>query len=252
MQNFKASICLLCFFAISSLHAQQATPQKVLFVGNSYTYFWNLPQVVAAFATDQNIPLSTQQSTAGGSNLGHHWRGERQLHSIDLIKEGDFDALILQDHSLRSIEAPDSLIYFGNRFSELARKSGTEKIYVYMTWSRVWDPYMQKEITAGYQRLAKAIDAQIVPVGPAWQRARALRPGFPLYDDDGSHPSALGTYLSACVFYGVLTGESPVGLPNRLVSKDEKGEKLYLSIQSAENAQFCQKVAAEIIAQMKQ
>ena len=106
---------------------------------------------------------------------------------------------------------------------------------------------MQKGITEGYLAFAKKVNAQIVPVGLAWERARQLRPNFPLYDPDGSHPSPLGTYLTACVFYGVLTGQTPVGLPNRLLSKDQFGEKLYLTIQSAEDALFCQKVADEII-----
>ncbi len=77
--------------------------------------------------------------------------------------------------------------------------------------------------------------------------ARQLRPGFPLYEEDRSHPSALGTYLTACVFYGIFTNQSPVGLPQRLTAFDKDGEKIYLTIQSKENALFCQKVAEEII-----
>lgn len=33
-----------------------------------------------------------------------------------------------------------------------------------------------------------------------------------LWQDDGSHPTVAGTYLAACVFYGVIFGESPRGL----------------------------------------
>lgn len=226
--------------------AQPAPPQRVLFVGNSYTYFWNLPQTVAEMAAEKEIKLVTRQSTTGGSNLGHHWRSERELMTVDMIKTGDYDAVVLQDHSMRAIAEPDSLLYYGNLLNELAQSSGAQA-YVYMTWSREWDPYMQEEITAQYTALAEKSDAQVVPVGLAWQRARELRPGLPLYDPDGSHPSPLGTYLTACVFFGALTGESPVGLPHRLITTDEHGEKLYLTIQSPQDASFCQKVAAEIL-----
>ncbi|MEO0877848.1 MAG: hypothetical protein AAFY48_24865, partial [Bacteroidota bacterium] len=51
----------------------------------------------------------------------------------------------------------------------------------------------------------------------------------------------------ACVVFGALTGESPVGLPHRIVSTDQDGEKLYLNIQSKEDALFCQKVAQEVL-----
>jgi len=227
----------------------QTPPKEVLFIGNSYTYFWNLPQTVQAMAEAKGIEMTTRQSTSGGVHWGHHWRGERKLNTRQLLQENNFEAVILQNHSKSTINRLDSMLHFGQLLNrEIKTKSG--QVFLYLTWAREWDPYMQKEITDGYYQLAKRINASIVPVGPAWDRARQLRPGFPLYDADGSHPSPLGTYLSACVFYGVLTGQSPVGLPNRLISEDKDGEKLYLTIQSSEDALFCQKVAEEIINQM--
>jgi hypothetical protein len=38
--------------------------------------------------------------------------------------------------------------------------------------------------------------------------------GGALYDKDGSHPTAAGTYLAACVFYGALWERTPEGLPS--------------------------------------
>jgi len=242
----------LLFISSCSVAQSQSTAidegQKVLFVGNSYTYFWNLPHVVQGFAEEMDMPITTYQSTAGGANLGQHWRGAKGLESKSIIENGDYDIVVIQDHSMRSIQAPDSLMYYGELFGDLIKSTGAQP-YVYMTWSRKWDPYMIETIQAEYTRLAERINARIVPVGLAWQRALEMRPDLPLYDDDGSHQSSLGTYLNACVFYGVITGKSPVGLPPRLISKDQHGEKLYLTIQSKENALFCQRVAAEIIRQ---
>ncbi len=239
-------LLLMIGLLVKGVMAQTAPPQRVLFVGNSYTYFWNLPQNVAAMAESTGDEISTRQSTAGGVNWGQHVRGEKDLKTLQIIKEGDFDIVILQNHSMSAIDRPDSLMHFGKLLNEQVKLQNA-KTYLYLTWAREWDPYMQKEITEKYKELSKAIDARIVPVGLAWQRALELRPGLPLFDEDKSHPSPLGTYLSACVFYGVLTGKSPVGLPERLISKDGDGEKLYLNIQSKENALFCQKVAQEII-----
>lgn len=233
-----------------SLFAQTDLPKKVLFVGNSYTYFWNLPQTVALMAENKNIDLTTRQSTAGGSTWGQHWRGEKQLNTLNIIEDGDFDIVIIQNHSMRSIEAPDSMMHYGKLLAEVIRKSGAQP-YLYMTWAREWNPLMQKTITEKYLELGKLIDAKVIPIGLAWQRARELRPDFPLYDEDGSHQSTLGTYLSACVFFGALANQSPVGLPHRLTTQDKNGEKLYISIQSKENALFCQLVAEEILAEMK-
>lgn len=250
MRVIKAiSLFFLILSSVANLFGQNTSPKKVLFIGNSYTYFWNLPQTVQAMAAEKEIDLTTRQSTSGGVHWGHHWRGERNLKTVSLIEEGDFDALVLQNHSMSALNRVDSMFHFAQLFNDLAGKKDAQ-IYLYMTWAREWDPYMQKTIKEQYTKLAEKIHAQIVPVGPAWERARQLRPGFPLYDEDSSHPSPLGTYLTACVFYGVLTGQTPVGLPQRLISTDTDGQKIYLTIQSTENALFCQKVAEEIINQL--
>lgn len=244
---FNLVLGLLLFLNLH-LFAQEAAPKKVLFVGNSYTYFWNLPQTVQAMAKEKKVDLTTRQSTSGGVHWGHHWRAERNLNTPSIIKEEDFDAIVLQNHSMSTFNRVDSMYHFGQRFSKLGKQKGAQ-IYLYLTWAREWNPLMQKTITEEYTKLATTLKAKIVPVGPAWALARQLRPNFQLYDDDGSHPSALGTYLSACVFYGVLTGQSPIGLPNRLTAVDKDGEKIYLTIQSKESATFCQEIAAEILKQ---
>ncbi len=251
MSNYKLSPFLLVLLLTSILlQAQDTKTQKVLFIGNSYTYFWNLPQNVAAMAESKNIDLQTRQSTAGGANLGQHWRGEKGLNTIEIIEEGNFDMVILQDHSMRAIDHPDSLLHYGKLLGNFAKKTGA-KPYVYMTWARTWNPYMQESITQKYTQLAEKINAQIVPVGLAWQRSKELRPDLDLYDADGSHPSTIGTYLTACVFFGILTNQSPVGLPHRLISTDKDGEKLYLNIQSTQDALFLQRVAEEVINEVR-
>lgn len=236
----------ISWMTFTSLYAQEVRPKSVLFIGNSYTYFWNLPQNVALMAEAAEVDLSTRQSTVGGINLGTHWRGERGLQSRQLIESGDFDAVVIQDLSTRPVDDPDSTLYYGQLFGELIRNSGA-KPYVYLTWAREYNPLMQEQLTETYSKLAQSIDAVVVPVGPTWQLARSLRPDLPLYDPDGSHPSSLGTYLTACVFYTVLTGNSPVGLPNRLITRDKDGEKLYINITSPEDAKFLQQVAEKSV-----
>ena len=59
--------------------------------------------------------------------------------------------------------------------------------------------------------ITRQIDAVVAPVGIAWQKAREEDSNISLYDADGSHPNLLGSYMAACVFYGILYNESPVG-----------------------------------------
>ncbi|OLQ15282.1 hypothetical protein AK812_SmicGene530 [Symbiodinium microadriaticum] len=230
---------------------RKADSEQIFFVGNSYTFFWNLPQTVQAMARIQNRSMEVQQSTASGASLEQHWKGEKGLQTVQRLRSDSFDCLVLQDHSLASLEAPKEMIEYGRLLAEEAQKRKA-KIFVFMTWAREFDPSMQAAVEAQYEALAKVTGAEVIPVGLAWQRARELRGGFPLYASDKSHPTPLGTYLSACVFYGVLTGRSPVGLASRLTTQDLAGEKIYLNIQSEEDARFCQEVAEETILSSRQ
>ncbi len=244
--NSKTFLIFLLGFFVIKAGSSQENPRSVLFVGNSYTYFWNLPQLVQAMARAGDLEMTTSRSTAGGAHFGHHVRGDRNLSTIEKIGEGNYDAVVLQNHSLSTFERPDSMMLFGRRLAEVAKEDGSE-IYLFMTWAREWNPYMLGTIEEKYKELGDQIGAIVVPVGVAWQRARELRPELQLYFSDGTHPSLLGSYLSACVFYAVLTGRSPVSLPNHLSTKDEYGEQMALAIINANDAHFCQKVAEEVV-----
>ena len=50
-----------------------------------------------------------------------------------------------------------------------------------------------------------------MPVGLVLERARLANPSMELYAADGKHPSKLGSYLAASVFFAALYGESPQG-----------------------------------------
>jgi len=242
---------LIFLLTLKFSYSQSAANERILFVGNSYTYFWNLPQQVSAMGVASDNRLKTRQSTSGGANLGHHWRGDLDLRTREIIKRGEYDAIIFQGHSMSTISFPDSLLHYADRLcSEIP--SDSIKRYVYMTWAREWNPIMQDTIAAGYEALAKKIDAEVIPVGLAWALARQYRPDIELYDTDGSHPSTLGSYLSACVIYGVLADRSPLGLPNRLMTTDRDGEVLYLNIQSKEDAEFCQRIVQSTLRKYEQ
>jgi hypothetical protein len=87
---YRAVLLLFSFLLLgSSMIAQSEGPQRILFVGNSYTYFWNLPQHVALMAQEGGVELHTQQSTAGGVNWGQHHPGrERTEHASDYSGRG--------------------------------------------------------------------------------------------------------------------------------------------------------------------
>ena len=234
---------IFCLFSLSgNVFSQQNDGSKrILFVGNSYTYQWNLPQQVAAMSRETGDDLYVRQSTAGGVTWGQHWRGEKGLTTREKIKSGNYDIVVLQNHSMRTIMAPDSMMIYGKLLAQEIRQSGAEPM-LYMTWARVWNPLMIDTIERGYQEVGQEINALVVPVGKMWQEVRLQRPELVLHQPDGSHQTPTGMYIAACAFYSALTGKTPIGLSPRNFMEDANGERVYLNIQSANDAQYLQEV----------
>lgn len=219
---------------------------RVLFVGNSYTYYNNLIQMVSLISDSLDTKLICTKSTVGGTNLGEHWREEKGLRSKSLVKNGRYDIVVLQDHSLRALEAPDSLLYYGNLFCEQILKRG-ERTFLYNTWAREKDPSKQSLINKCYQQLATTCGASLVPVGDCWQELLHRSPLSSLYQSDGSHPSNLGTFLIALSFVKSITGKLPASLPTVYNYFDKDGETFRIMQVSKEEITLCVEAVNSII-----
>lgn len=71
---------------------------RVLFIGNSLTYYNNLPRMLEQLAASSNVPrkLETRLVAFGGATLRSHWeRGQ----ALKAIREGGWDHVVLQEQS---------------------------------------------------------------------------------------------------------------------------------------------------------
>lgn len=197
--------------AATDRYVGPARPIRVLFIGNSYTYFHNMPTMIGqlAVAAGDARPLVFEMVTGGGESLEGHWnKGDAPAR----IQEARWDFVVLQEQSLRPVEDPARMLEFVRRFDAEIRKAGARTV-LYLTWARRHTPEAQIDYNKAYLDAARDVAAAVAPVGMAWDRARRENPTWPLFEDDNSHPRPLGSYLAACVFYATLYGGSPVGLP---------------------------------------
>ena len=229
------------FILITFISAQE----KILFLGNSFTFYWNLPSLVESMAKEKGILLDIYQSTAGGATLKDHWEGKRGLQSMKVLKEHDFSTIILQDHStsplLKTVESRE---YF-NRFIKLINKKNSEVI-LYGTWTYPANPLIGKSFIGAdpiqhvLRPIADQTNSRMAPVGTAFRLFQEKHPEISVFTSDNKHPSAVGTYLAACVFFKMLTGQSPTGLERRYERKDEYGKKIFLGMVEKGVALKCQ------------
>ena len=182
------------------------SPLRVLFVGNSYTYFNDLPAMLRtlAGAGRDSIVVHVASVTEGGASLRTHWNDR----TIARIRERAWDYVVLQEQSLTPIERRPQFVDYGRRFAAEIRSAGAQ-VVLYLTWAREQRPADQALLDSAYLGLAEETGALVVPVGAAWQELRNVR-GLPsLFDEDGSHPSPFGSFVAATVFHRVLFGALP-------------------------------------------
>jgi len=235
------------FLSLLLVSAQQKE-LKVLFVGNSYTYGYNLPHVVSIISAETSTKLNTWKSTIGGATLKQHWTGSRQLDTRNMIAEGDFDVVVLQDFSMAAMNSPDTSLRYMQLFCEYIHSHGAIP-YLFNTWAREKVPQFQDEINVLYSKAAEKYDAIRVPVGPAWELAMDLRPSVDLFTSDGSHPNELGCMLTASVFVRAISGELPEQVPTLYRIEDARGETVRLMNHNPEDAEFCRRIANEVLMQ---
>ena len=214
---------------------QNDQPLRVLFIGNSLTYYNNLPHLLEQLAASSDVPrkLQTRLIGFGGATLHNHWeRGE----ALKAIREGTWDYVVLQEQS--SLGAvymvngkrwitpdPEFFHQYARLFDEEIKHSGAKTVF-FLTWARKnGPPREQAALTYAYMKIAGELNANVAPVGVAWQEARTGESEISLYLEDGSHPSSSGTYLAACVFYSLFYGKSRVGLRARITGNpiDDRG-----------------------------
>jgi len=192
---------------------------RILFIGNSHTYANALPFVTGEIIRVRRGAEACEvwSVTAGGRNLSWHADEPGTLQTLRLHP---WDSIVLQQQT-HPFEGYDELAAACAKLLPHIERSGAE-VLLYLTWKTRSAPERdQAELNEAFARLAAERGWRVVPVGPAWARCRAGHPEIELYQPDESHASPAGSYLGACCFFKVLTGESPVGLPGRIEVRGE-------------------------------
>jgi hypothetical protein len=192
---------------------------RILFVGNSFTFYNDMPAMVHQLASaDSGAPqVFSVEYTAPSWSL----RKAAEDDELEaLIDSARWDVVVLQDRSAYLSYSREwwgqETLPFALDLRRDAAAAGAETM-VFMTWgyehgNGSGDSYdgMQARIADGYEELADLLSADVAPIGLAWAAAVRDRPDLDLWKRDGHHPTREGSYLAACVFYRELTGRDPL------------------------------------------
>ena len=220
----KVLCSLFAIFLFASASFAQNKKLNVLFLGNSYTYVNNLPQLIKDIAIANGDTLVFDSNCPGGQTFQGH---SVDATSISKINSQAWNHVVLQAQSQEPSFPPSqvssqTLPYAIRLDSVIQNNNACTKTVFYETWGRkngdasncsFYAPLctyigMQDRLKASYKLFADTTHAIMSPAGEAWRKSIALNPSLELYSSDQSHPSLEGSYLTACVFYEVLFGKS--------------------------------------------
>lgn len=201
-------------------------PTRVLFVGNSFTYYnggleTHFKQLV--LAANRELNFQSDRATKGGATL-------KILDELSWVHEnirtGRYDVVILQEDLPELKEhSVQPFFEFARKFDAEIRAAGGRTVF-FMAW-----PYerlnwiTQEQIASAHQKIGRELGAPVAPVGLAFRRSLARRPELAMLGRDKEHETLHGSYLAACVIYATIFDRSPVGLdyaPSGISEKDAR------------------------------
>jgi hypothetical protein len=217
---------------ISATGFSQVT--KVLYLGNSHTFWHDLPQITADLALANGDTMMFEVNAPGGCTLAHPSNGHLfNSLSLALIDSLEWDFVVLQEQSNFAI-----IDYYLNNYtfpgarvldSLIKQNYNCTRTIMQLIWAKKeggqqcinsycsidFDDYshMQDSLTSSYLRVKDSIRSILAPTGEAWRLSIENGDPIELFDSDGNHASYAGHYLTACVYYAIMYDKTPVGIP---------------------------------------
>ena len=199
---------------------------NILFIGNSYTYFSDLPALFFSLCAANGHDVRVDSVTCGGRRLYENLNEFLNDFNLDdeyskkiseLVEENEYDVLFLQEQSCLPILNPQMFLAGVVGLSTII---GAWRTVLYATWGRAdgsdtlahfgWTrESMTKGLYDAYCQAAEIARAEVSPVGLCFAALVESHPEIELYDPDKSHPSYAGTCVAALSHYKTVFGEMP-------------------------------------------
>ena len=165
---------------------------RILFIGNSHTYFNDMPDIVATMFREAQYDCEVTMIAHGG------WFLEQHVREPDVkfnILHGHYDYVVLQEHSHPF--GPEEKYFAAVRQLDQWIKEAGSKTVIYMTWAKKDEECNQERMTLAHEQIAEEIGALLAPVGKYWWSYMRSWPELEMYFRDGAHASRNGSAFAA-------------------------------------------------------
>lgn len=233
-------LLILCSFLTASAQ------ERVLFVGNSLTYFNDMPQLFAGIANDKGYRVEVDSYTVGGTGLAEMLAAGELIRRLD---EERWDYLVLQpgtgESSGGSISTDSTASVVRQLVEALHAVNPEAKVCLYEISNGVtpgdgsgdYDYYLytQQRILDTVTKIARLAGVPLAPAGECFREHYANHHDLMLHSVfNDIHPNLAGSYLVACAIFETLY-EVPVAPCG------------YYGELDAEQAEYLQQIADTVV-----
>ncbi len=174
---------------------------RILFLGNSFTYYHDLPKIVA-----EMLSCEVQSHTRGGARLAEQLNPATEMgeKTLTALKEEKWDYVVMQEQSFAPVESFGAFLQSIKSLCVLIKENGATPV-LYATWAykenteklastSLTYTEMADALRTNYSKAAIETDSLMADVGTLFTKVRAI---ITPYEPDNYHPSEAGTVLAA-------------------------------------------------------
>lgn len=172
---------------------------RILFIGNSHTYFNDMPEMVAEQFRKEQYDCEVTMIAHGG------WFLEQHANEPDVrfnILYGHYDYVVLQEHAHPF--GPEEKFYGAVRqLNQWILEAGSKAV-IYMTWAKKDEEFNQERMTLAHEQIADELGMLLAPVGKYWWEYMRSYPDIEMYYKDGQHASPDGSRFAAKYIWNAI------------------------------------------------
>ena len=172
---------------------------SILFIGNSHTYYNDLPRLVRLRAEEEGCSCRVMMLAHPNWFLSQH--AEEPEARFNILY-GKYDYVVLQEHA-HPFPPEEEFLKAAASLNRMIREAGSTPV-IYECWAKKDEPDLQEHMNQVHRRIAEKIGALVAPVGENWQSYQHSRPDLEVYDEDGAHASPAGSDFAARMIWETI------------------------------------------------
>lgn len=212
-------------------------PMKILFIGNSLTYYNDMPALLMKLGQAAGKDIYTFKATVGSSTMCQQISSTTEIGKlVDAAFQKSWTHVVIQpsrritdkENTVKTAELAAAKV-----LDERIKAAGAETV-IYATWGNNTGEYTAYKMNADginattankysisradhtaymksvSEEFATALVAPMVDCASIFEFMATKYPDINMYHTDERHPSLYGSYAVACAFYAHFYNESPV------------------------------------------